>query len=31
LLVGYGEELPTITANHIESIHQELLGVSAAA
>ncbi len=31
LLVGYGEELKSITAAHIESIHQELIGASAAA
>jgi general secretion pathway protein A len=31
LLVGYGEELKTLTATHIESIHQELIGVAAAA
>jgi type II secretory pathway predicted ATPase ExeA len=31
LLVGYGEELKTLTAPHIESIHQELIGVAAAA
>jgi general secretion pathway protein A len=31
LLVGYGEELRTITGDHIESIHEELLGHSAAA
>jgi general secretion pathway protein A len=31
LLVGYGEELRSITAQHIESIHQELIGVAAAA
>jgi type II secretory pathway predicted ATPase ExeA len=31
LLVGYGEELRTISGSHIESIHQELIGVSAAA
>jgi general secretion pathway protein A len=31
LLVGYGEELKTITAAHMESIHQELIGTSAAA
>jgi type II secretory pathway predicted ATPase ExeA len=31
LLVGYGEELPTITGQHIESIHQELIGTAAAA
>jgi general secretion pathway protein A len=31
LLVGYGEELTALTGSHIESIHQELLGVSAAA
>jgi|EndMetStandDraft_8_1072994.scaffolds.fasta_scaffold205266_2 general secretion pathway protein A len=31
LLVGYGEELPGLSAAHIESIHQELIGVAAAA
>ena len=31
LLVGYGEELQTLTAAHIESIHAELLGLPAAA
>jgi type II secretory pathway predicted ATPase ExeA len=31
LLVGYGEELRTLTADHIESIHQELIGAAAAA
>jgi general secretion pathway protein A len=31
LLVGYGEELRTILAGHIESIHEELIGVAAAA
>ena len=31
LLVGYGEELRTITGDHIESIHDELLGNSSAA
>jgi general secretion pathway protein A len=31
LLVGYGEELRTITGDHIESIHEELLGHFAAA
>jgi general secretion pathway protein A len=31
LLVGYGEELPTLNARHIESIHAELLGIPAAA
>jgi general secretion pathway protein A len=31
LLVGYGEELKTIDATHIESIHQELIGATAAA
>src|SRR5262249_36520228 len=31
LLVGYGEELRTIQGDHIESIHEELLGHSAAA
>jgi type II secretory pathway predicted ATPase ExeA len=31
LLVGYGEELKTLAAAHIESIHQELIGVAAAA
>jgi general secretion pathway protein A len=31
LLVGYGEELRSITGAHIESIHQELIGVSVAA
>lgn len=31
LLVGYGEELRTITGPHIESIHQELIGSAAAA
>ncbi len=31
LLVGYGEELRTITGQHIESIHQELVGSAAAA
>jgi len=31
LLVGYGEELHTLTAQHIESIHQELIGAAAAA
>ena len=29
LLVGYGEELPALTGQHIESIHQELIGVAA--
>jgi general secretion pathway protein A len=29
LLVGYGEELRTLTSQHIESIHQELIGVAA--
>jgi type II secretory pathway predicted ATPase ExeA len=31
LLVGYGEELKSLTAEHIESIHQELIGAAAAA
>jgi general secretion pathway protein A len=31
LLVGYGEDLRTLTAEHIESIHQELIGSAAAA
>lgn len=31
LLVGYGEELQKLTASHIESIHQELIGAAAAA
>ena len=31
LLVGYGEELPTISRNHIESIYDELVGAPAAA
>jgi len=31
LLVGYGEELRTIAGQHIESIHQELIGSAAAA
>lgn len=31
LLVGYGEELKSINASHIESIHQELIGATAAA
>jgi type II secretory pathway predicted ATPase ExeA len=31
LLVGYGEELRTINGQQIESIHQELIGVVAAA
>lgn len=31
LLVGYGEELPRINGEQIESIHQELIGLSAAA
>ena len=31
LLVGYGEELKSLAAPHIESIHQELIGASAAA
>jgi type II secretory pathway predicted ATPase ExeA len=31
LLVGYGEELRTISGPHIESIHEELIGHSAAA
>jgi general secretion pathway protein A len=31
LLVGYGEELRTLTGAHIESIHQELMGEAAAA
>lgn len=31
LLVGYGEELKSLTAAHIESIHQELIGAAAAA
>jgi type II secretory pathway predicted ATPase ExeA len=30
LLVGYGEELRTIADQHIESIHQELIGSAAA-
>src|SRR5688572_3145700 len=30
LLVGYGEELQTLTGQHIESIHQELVGAAAA-
>jgi type II secretory pathway predicted ATPase ExeA len=30
LLVGYGEELTTLTAEHLESIHQELVGAAAA-
>jgi type II secretory pathway predicted ATPase ExeA len=30
LLVGYGEELPMLTGQHIESIHQELIGAAAA-
>jgi general secretion pathway protein A len=31
LLVGYGEELRTLSASHIESIHEELIGTAAAA
>jgi general secretion pathway protein A len=31
LLVGYGEELPTLSAEHLESIHEELIGATAAA
>jgi general secretion pathway protein A len=31
LLVGYGEELRSLTGQHIESIHQELIGTAAAA
>ena len=31
LLVGYGEELRTLTSQHIESIQQELIGTAAAA
>jgi len=31
LLVGYGEELRTLNRGHIESIHAELIGTSAAA
>jgi len=31
LLVGYGEELRSLAGQHIESIHQELIGSSAAA
>jgi general secretion pathway protein A len=31
LLVGYGEELRTLSAPHIESIHEELIGTAAAA
>jgi len=31
LLVGYGEELKSVAAAHIESIHEELIGTSAAA
>jgi type II secretory pathway predicted ATPase ExeA len=31
LLVGYGEELRTITGDHIESIHAELIGNTAVA
>jgi general secretion pathway protein A len=31
LLVGYGEELRTLTSQHVESIHQELIGAAAAA
>jgi general secretion pathway protein A len=31
LLVGYGEELRTLSASHIESIQEELIGTSAAA
>ncbi|HMC11266.1 MAG TPA: AAA family ATPase [Pirellulaceae bacterium] len=31
LLVGYGEELRTLAGQHIESIHQELIGSAAAA
>jgi general secretion pathway protein A len=31
LLVGYGEELRTIAGQHIESIHQELIGSAVAA
>jgi general secretion pathway protein A len=31
LLVGYGEELQTLSGSHIESIHAELLGTAAAA
>jgi len=31
LLVGFGEELPSLTGEHIESIHQELIGTAAAA
>lgn len=30
LLVGFGEELQSITGQHIESIHQELIGTAAA-
>jgi type II secretory pathway predicted ATPase ExeA len=31
LLVGYGEELPSLTGSHIESIYEELVGSAAAA
>jgi type II secretory pathway predicted ATPase ExeA len=31
LLVGYGEELTTLSGSHIESIHADLLGIAAAA
>lgn len=31
LLVGYGEELRTLSASHIESIHEELIGTASAA
>jgi len=31
LLVGYGEELGSLTSQHLESIHQELVGSTAAA
>jgi general secretion pathway protein A len=31
LLVGYGEELQSINDQHIEAIHQELIGSAAAA
>ena len=31
LLVGYGEELPSLSGSHLESIHEELIGASAAA
>jgi type II secretory pathway predicted ATPase ExeA len=31
LLVGYGEELKTLSAAHLESIHEELIGRAAAA